>query len=55
MWTGKQLNNLTIENTFLISLIDELLDELNGFKYFSKLDLRIRYLQVRISEENVDK
>jgi hypothetical protein len=55
MWTGKQLNNLTIKNTFLISLIDELLDGLNRFKYFSKLDLRMGYLRVRMSEEDVEK
>jgi hypothetical protein len=36
----KQLNNLTIKNKYPFDFIDELMDELNGFKFFSKLDLR---------------
>ena len=33
------LNAVTIKNKYLLSLIDELFDQLNGAKYFTKLDL----------------
>lgn len=36
MW----LNNLKIKNKFPMPLIDELLDEFNGSKYYSKIDLQ---------------
>jgi len=51
----RQLNNITIQKKFLIPLIDELMDELNGSKFFSKLDLRSSYLMLRMCDEYVEK
>jgi hypothetical protein len=36
----KRLNSITIKNKFPMPLIDEILDELVGSKFFSKLDFR---------------
>jgi hypothetical protein len=49
------LNTLTIKNKYLLPLIDELFDQLQGSCCYSKMDLRQGYYQVRIKEEDIPK
>jgi len=47
------LNKIIVRNRYLIPQINDLLDQLKGAKYFSKIDLKSGYHQVPIEPSNV--
>ncbi|GJU17014.1 putative reverse transcriptase domain-containing protein, partial [Tanacetum coccineum] len=49
----RELNKLTVKNRYLLSRIDDLFDQLQGSRVYSKIDLRSGYHQLRVREEDI--
>ncbi|GJS24838.1 hypothetical protein Tco_0453470 [Tanacetum coccineum] len=48
----RELNKLTMKNRYPLPRIDDLFDQLQGSRVYSKIDLKSGYHQLRVREEN---
>ncbi|GJZ32985.1 putative reverse transcriptase domain-containing protein [Tanacetum coccineum] len=51
----RELNRLTMKNQYLLPRINNLFDQLQGSRVYSKIDLRSGYHQLRVHEEDIPK
>ncbi|GKA08458.1 putative reverse transcriptase domain-containing protein [Tanacetum coccineum] len=51
----RELNKLTVKNRYPLLRIDDLFDQLQGSRYFSKIDLRSGYYQLCVHEDDIPK
>ena len=51
----RELNKVTIKNRYPLPRIDDLFDQLQGSSYYSKIDLRSGYHQLRVREADIQK
>lgn len=51
----RQLNQATVKNRYPLPRIDDLFDQLQSARVFSRIDLRSGYYQLRIRESDVEK
>nr|GEU60803.1 putative reverse transcriptase domain-containing protein [Tanacetum cinerariifolium] len=51
----QELNKLTVKNRYPLPRIDDLFDQLQGSRVYSKIDLRSGYHQLQVHEEDIPK
>jgi hypothetical protein len=51
----RHLNNIPVKNKYPLPVVDELLDELHGANWFTKLNMRSGYHQIRLRPEDEHK
>ncbi|GJZ45638.1 putative reverse transcriptase domain-containing protein [Tanacetum coccineum] len=51
----RELNKLSVKNRYPLPRIDDLFDQLQGSRVYSKIDLRFGYHQLRFHEEDIPK
>ncbi|KAK1441182.1 hypothetical protein QVD17_07022 [Tagetes erecta] len=51
----RELNKLTVKNRYPLPRIDDLFDQLQGASWFSKIDLRSGYHQLKVKEKDIPK
>nr|GEY78485.1 retrotransposon protein, putative, Ty3-gypsy subclass [Tanacetum cinerariifolium] len=49
----RELNKLTVKNQYPLSRIDDLFDQLQGSRVYTKIDLRYGYHQLKVREEDI--
>ena len=49
----QELNKVTIKNRYPLPRIDDLFDQLQGSSFYSKIDLRSGYHQLRVREADI--
>ncbi|GJY81284.1 putative reverse transcriptase domain-containing protein [Tanacetum coccineum] len=51
----RELNKFNVKNRYPLPRIDDLFDQLQGSQFFSKIDLRSGYHQLRVHEDDIPK
>ena len=51
----RKLNDVTIKNKYPLPKIEDLFDQMNGARVFSKIDLRTGYHQLKVRETDIPK
>ncbi|GKB38600.1 hypothetical protein Tco_0883542 [Tanacetum coccineum] len=51
----RELNKVTVKNVYPLPRIDDLFDQLQGARWFSKIDLHSGYHQLKVREEDIPK